>query len=431
MSLLLSILQWLFVAIVGLIFLILLSLYIRGAFRDRVTYRVRHVPAPTESRFPLAIAGISNSLITTGKVTDFWVDIDTIQHVRKDAIMSATQSIHFETFFMTPGKRAKEFASAVAKQAVAGVEVKLIVDSYGSSSLSNRYWQQLRTAGVKICRFNAFNPKAPANFAGRTHRKLLIIDGKYALIGGAGVSDHWDGLDKIGDQQPWLDTEVRLEGQVVTILEGMFMQHWTYSGGTANLSREIVEPENPFEQLMLITPGTNPTYRFSPIKSLFNNCLLSARQRIWLSSPYFLPDANSRRILIAAKRKGLDVRILTTSNRSDKKWVSRASVERYGDLLKGGVEIYGYQPSMMHAKLLLIDDAWVVSGSANFDSRSLYHNDELDYATGERLVVEKVQRVFEDGFAQAKRVELSEWRKRDFWRYRVMGNLVGFFQWQL
>jgi cardiolipin synthase len=431
MSLFLSILQWFLIAVFGLILLIFLGLYFRGAFRQRVTYNVRHVPDPGESRFPLAIAGVSNSFITTGKVTDFWVDIDTIQQRRYEAIMSATQSIHFETFFMTPGKRADQFAGAIADKAAAGVEVKLMVDSYGSGSLPKRYWQGLEAAGVEICRFNPFNLRAPANFAGRTHRKLLIIDGKYALVGGAGISDAWDGLAEIGDQQPWLDTEVRLEGQVVTILEAVFMQHWTYSGGVANLSREIVEPEKEFDQTMLVTPGTNPTYRFSPIKSLFNNCLLSAKKRIWLSSPYFLPDSTSRKILINAKKRGLDVRILTTSSRSDKKWVSRASVERSGDLLKGGVEIYGYQPSMMHAKLLLIDDAWVVSGSANFDSRSLYHNDELNYSTGERFVVEKVKQIFEDGFAQAKQYDLDEWRDRDFWKYRVMGNLVSFFQWQL
>lgn len=421
--------------------LILVSLYIRGAFRGAVQYRVEQTPHPGQLSFPLVLQGLSNSIPSSGNLTGFWSSADAIQQARLDAIRSARQTIHFETFFMTPGKRANDFAEAVITQAASGIEVKLLVDSYGTHSLSHRYWQQLRSAGVEVIFFNPFNWKAPANYAGRTHRKLLLIDSRVALTGGAGISDLWDGTEKSDDTQPWLDIELRVEGELVRLLEGIFQQHWIYGGGIANFQAEEGQrPSNPpsahsstaeAASLMLITPGSNPTYRFSSIRALKQTSLACAKHRIWLASPYFLPDRNSRKLLVEAKQQGLDVRILTTGHRSDKKYVYYASYELYGDLLAGGVEVYEYQPSMTHAKMLLIDDCWVNVGSANYDYRSFLHNDELDLSTDDPQLVAQVQQVFVDGFAQSRKVRWQEWQRRSWLQHRLAGNIVRLIQWQL
>lgn len=284
---------------------------------------------------------------------------------------------------------------------------------------------------MEIVFFNAFQWKAPLDYAGRTHRKLLLVDSQIALVGGAGISDLWDGTEKSDDTQPWLDIEMRLEGEILLFLEGSFSQHWTYGGGTANLAREQLPTTDREQHLMLVTLGANPEYRFSPIKALKYNSIIAARKRIWLASPYFLPDRNSQELLVAAKKNGLDVRILTTSKRTDKKPVYYASYEHYGKLLKGGVEIYEYQPSMTHAKILLIDDRWIVTGSANFDPRSFDHNEELDLVSCQPELIDRVQRVFNNGFAQSEQVTFSEWKQRSWWRHRILGNVVNFFQWQL
>ena len=281
--------------------------------------------------------------------------------------------------------------------------------------------------------FNSFNWKAPLDYAGRTHRKLLLIDGKFGLVGGAGISDLWDGTQKDDDTQPWLDVEMRIEGEIISILEGVFSQHWTFGDGVADLARERVsirqkDPENP---LMLVIPGANPRIRFSPVRSFKYNSIIAARQRIWLASPYFLPDENSIDLLVAAKKNGLDVRILTTSKRSDKKPVYYASYEHYGRLLKGGVEIYEYQPSMTHAKLLLIDDLWATTGSANFDPRSFCHNEELDICSAQPELVQGIKETFEKGFAQSKQITYDQWKRRSLFKHRILGNAVNFFQWQL
>lgn len=435
-----TILWWLFIALLIIILIVFIGFYLRGAFRDRITYKVKHAPYPEDPQFPYTLASITNSFITNGVVTDFWNEAPAIQQARIDAIGKAKRTIDFETFFMTPGKRADDFAAALAERASEGVEIRLIVDDYGTKDMSDGYWRRLRGAGVKISFFNPFNWRAPLDYAGRTHRKLLIIDGEFALVGGAGISDLWDGVEKSDDTQPWLDVEMRLEGEIVGILEGVFSQHWTFGDGTADFSRfkfqTIVQSREDSEEsgdrdLMLVVPGANPRIRFSPIKAFKYNNIICARKRIWLASPYFLPDANSIDLLVAAKQDGVDVRILTTSKRSDKKPVYYASYEHYGKLLKGGVKIYEFQPSMTHAKLLLIDDVWVTTGSANFDPRSFSHNEELDICSAQPKLVEGIKDTFEKGFAQSQIVTYKEWKQRSLIKHRVLGNVVDFFQWQL
>ncbi|MEM9509267.1 MAG: phospholipase D-like domain-containing protein [Cyanobacteria bacterium P01_E01_bin.35] len=410
-----------------------IGFYFKGAFRDRLKYRVKNSPHPDDENFALTLASITNSFITEGIVTDFWNQADDIQQARLDAISKAQQTIDFETFFMTPGKRADDFAAAIARKASEGVKVRLIVDSYGTKDISKKYWERLKRCGVAISFFNSFNWKAPLDYAGRTHRKLLIIDSQFALVGGAGISDLWDGKEKSDDTQPWLDVEMRLQGNIIRILAGVFSQHWTFGDGLADLSREEIETSQRDSEghLMLVIPGANPAIRFSPIRSFKYNSIISARKRIWLASPYFLPDDNSIDLLVAAKRDGLDVRILTTSKRSDKKPVYYASYEHYGKLLKGGVEIYEYQPSMTHAKLLLIDDRWATTGSANFDPRSFCHNEELDICSAQTKLVEGIKDTFIKGFAKSEIVTYQEWQQRSLIKHRIMGNVVNFFQWQL
>ena len=431
------ILWWLFIAILIITVIIFIGFYLRGAFRDRVLYKVKNAPHPDEPQFPLTLASITNSFITDGVITDFWNEAAKIQRARLDAISQAQHTIDFETFFMTPGKRADDFAAALAERASAGVEVRLVVDDYGTKDISDKYWGRLRGAGVKVSFFNSFKWKAPLDYAGRTHRKLLLIDGKFGLVGGAGISDLWDGVEKKDDTQPWLDVEMRIEGEIISILEGVFAQHWTFDDGTADLARHKFETADDSEDseedqdLMLVVPGANPEIRFSPIRSFKYNSIICARKRIWLASPYFLPDRNSIDLLVAAKQDGLDVRILTTSKRSDKKPVYYASYEHYGKLLKGGVEIYEFQPSMTHAKLLLIDDLWATTGSANFDPRSFVHNEELDVCSAQPKLVEGIRDTFEKGFAQSDRISYDKWKKRSLIKHRILGNIVNFFQWQL
>ena len=462
MNLLITILQWLLAAILVLVAVVLVSLYIRGAFRWRPLFHINRALTPEDPRFLTALKSLTHSLETTGQVIDFWNTADDIQQARLTAIALAQQRIQFETFMMTPGRRASAFAEALIRKAEEGVSVQLLVDTYGTRKLEDSYWQRLRSVGVQVVFFNPFDWRAPANYAGRTHRKLLIIDGDRVLIGGAGISDLWDGTE--GDEtEPWLDIEVALMGEVVNLLSATFQSHWQghrlkRSGVSAvdmeaiypDLERvqtkhadrlgwrRLVQPEDPEVEAdeqevspILVTPGTRPTYRHSPIETLKQTLVACARSRVWLSSPYFLPNKSTRAMLIAAQQSGVDVRIMTTSVRTDKKPVYYASYEVYGSLLKAGIKIFEYQPSMIHAKMLIVDNKWVNMGSANIDYRSYLHNDELDIVTDSAELFDRVEETFEQGFARCEQVTLRHWKRRSWVKHRLLGNAVRLVQWQL
>ena len=448
----------------------LLSLYIRGAFRWRSLMHIDNAIDPGDPRFALVIKSITDSLATAGTVTNFWGNPPDIQKARIEAIESAQHSIYFETFMMTPGQRAQDFASAIAQKASEGVRVQLLVDSFGARTLPDKYWHRLRAAGVQVVLFNPFDWRAPANFAGRTHRKLLIVDGERALIGGAGISDLWDGSEKSDDTQPWFDMELALKGEVVTVLSAIFQTHWqghrikahnSSSGVTAidmdavyaatkekdhgqqkpskakfdkaKSDKEESDKEESIQQesCILVTASTKPSYRDSAIEILKQTLIASARKRVWLSSPYFLPNKSTRNLLIAAKQAGVDVRVLTTSVASDKKPVYYASYEVYGSLLEAGVQVFEYQPSMLHAKMLIVDDSWANTGSANFDYRSFLHNDELDILTDSPVLFDRIEQMFERGFDHSEQIGLKQWQRRSWLKHRMLGNAVRLLQWQL
>lgn len=467
MSLAVDVFIWLLAGILALAAILLLSLYIRGAFRWRPLVHIKNAIAPADPHFAIALKSVTESLATDGEIAEVWGDPPQIQQARIAAIERAKHSILFETFMMTPGKRAQDFANAIAQKASEGVKVQLLIDTFGAKKMPDKYWHRLRSAGAQVVLFNPFDWRAPANFAGRTHRKLLIIDGQRALIGGAGISDLWDGVEKEDDTRPWFDMEVALTGEVVAMLAAIFQTHWQghrlKGAGDSDITvidmgamypaveedsekdtsdkKELSKSArkqafdekkaNEKKANILVTASTKPSYRDSSIEMLKQTLIASARRRVWLSSPYFLPNKSTRRLLIAAKQAGVDVRILTTSIASDKKPVYYASYEVYGSLLEVGVQIFEYQPSMLHAKMLIVDDSWANTGSANLDYRSFLHNDELDILSDSPKLFNHIEHMFERGFASSDQISLKQWQRRSLLKHRILGNAVRLVQWQL
>lgn len=414
---------------VGLALLLLSWLYIRGLFRPTKVFDLAGLPANSPT-FPLALATMSDSHLSTGQAAHFYDDIDRIQTARLEAIAQARYTIQFETFKMSPGRRAKDFAEALMQQAQRGVKVQVLADSYGASSLPDSYWTTLKNAGVEVQFFNPFCWRAPVDFLRRNHRKLLIIDQHMALIGGAGISDFWDGEEPASTDAPWFDFEVQWQGAAVGWLTGLFWQHWLDAGGRVDLAelQPLATPEASASPVVL-TPGEDPSPQDSPIRSLFQTCLLSAQRRVWIASPYLLPDRITGDMLIAARQRGLDVRVLTMGPHNDKAYVYYTSRERCGRLLKSGIRLHEYQPSMMHAKVILVDNDWVSLGSANLDPRSFYHNDELNLGTNHGALVQAIEEFFEQGFSQSQLIRLADWEQRP-WTQKLWGRLgyIGYWQ---
>lgn len=421
---------WIIFAISLLILVTFIVLYFRGVFRSRTFYKIKNLPPPATANFPVTIASLSDSFITHGKVTGFCREAADIFAARLEVINSACKSIQFETYIITPGKRADDFAQALIKKAQAGVIVQVIADTYGAKTIPKEYWNKLKAAGVEMLLFNPFTWRDPAANLRRNHRKLLIVDGEIVLIGGAGVSDLWDGKDETENNQPWLDYEVCFQGSLVARFQGIFLQHWLDTGGSLDWNSASSSQPHEQEETLLITKGEDPTQQDSGIRALFETILQAARKRIWIASPYFLPNPNSCKILQQAKARGIDVKILTMGVDNDKPPVRYASRRLYPKLLKAGIEIYEYQPSMMHAKCLLIDDDWVSLGSANLDSRSLFHNDELNISTSDRYLFPQIEKFFLDAFVNSRLVSKRDLRHRSLQEH-LIGSLTLLFRWYL
>lgn len=416
--------------ILWFISVVIACLYLNGHFRPSERYSLQGVAASAPN-FVKTLASMSDSLITSGAPTHFWSDIDKIQTARLALIEKAQHLIQFETFIMTPGQRSDAFATALRQKAREGVRVQLLVDSYGARSLPPSYWQTLRGAGVEVQFFNPFSGRSPLNYLRRNHRKLLIIDQKVAMVGGAGIADRWDGKDQHDGEVPWYDFEVEWQGDVVGLLVGFFWQHWLSAGGRVNLEEHQPTQSTASEALpVLITPGEDPTTGNSPIRALFQLSIMSARSRLWIASPYLLPDKATCEMLGAIRQRGVDVRILTMGPRSDKPYVYYVARERYAALLKQGIKLHEYQPSMMHAKIVLVDDQWVSLGSANLDPRSYFHNDELNLCTSAQSLTGAVEAFFEKGFSRCQLIQYADWQRRSL-KQKILGKLWNIAYWQL
>ncbi len=407
-----------------------LFLYLQGVFEPKVRYRSdRRLHLDDPSFVPL-LMGCCKSLPTQAQLVKFWSQPDRIYAARLAAIATAHSSIQFETFFMTPGRRTQEFAAALIDRSHNGVRVQMLIDHAGTHQMPSSYWKRLRAAGVEVRFFHPPRFTNPLQYLCRTHRKLLIVDGTTAFIGGMGVSDHWDGNPQIGDKAPWLDCEIQLEHAIVSIFAGIFLSHWWYARGRASGADLPLPPTTVTTTPMLVTASDADDNQVSPINALYWFGLQAARHQIWIASPYFLLDLNTRRALIDARQRGVDVRVVTTSSRNDKPSVYYAAREGYRELLAVGIAIYEYQPSMMHAKLMLVDRRWINFGSANFDPRSFFHNDELNLAWFDSGFAATLDRFFQDAFAYSDLVKLSLWRKRPWWQ-RCLGQLMLLIRWQL
>jgi cardiolipin synthase len=418
---------WVLGASLGAIGLALAGyVYLRGVFRAVPEYEVVNVPSLDDPDFSLKLVGLTNSVATTGQLTAFWREVDDIYQARKTAISQAERLIQYETYFMTPGQRADAFAAALIERAAAGVTVQLLLDHQGTEAMPDEYWQRLGDAGIEVQFFREPNWRTPLEYNSRSHRKLLIIDGQQLLIGGAGVSDYWDGVEFDHDTAPWLEFELAYEGEVVSLIQGKFLQNWAYAGGHIDLERGI-QPASSDEAIPLYITDDTSTLNASAIQMLMQLSMLAARDRLWLGSPYFIPDGNTTQALLKAQENGVDVRVLTMGVATDKRMVHRASRELYGRLLEAGIPICEYQPSMMHAKFLLADRDWVSTGSANFDPRSYFHNDELNISGAYPQLAAEIEEFFLNAMADSTCLTYDDWQRRP-WVDQVAGRIALIFK---
>jgi cardiolipin synthase A/B len=321
-----------------------------------------------------------------------------------DAIRAAKHSINFETYVFWNGQIAREFSEALAERGRAGVKVHAILDAQGTRKMGMENLARLREAGVEIVKYHtAFWPD-PRRYNNRSHRKLLIVDGKIAFIGGAGIADQW--LGNADSPQHWRDNHYKVTGPVVAQLQATFMTNWLKTRGS------VLHGSDYFPPLTNTGPDLAQSIRSSArnenLNLMYLLAIASAQKTLRIENAYFLPDELIRKGLVNAARRGATVEIIVPGKHIDQKLVRAASKRHWPELLKAGAKIYEYQPTMMHVKLMIVDDTFVSVGSGNFDNRSIRLNDEANLDVLDRNFAAQQTRLFEMDKRQSREVTLDK-----------------------
>ena len=380
------------------------------AGEKRVTQRVERLYDTQDPQFQRALGTLLGPGIVPGNKVQALENGEQIFPAMLEAIRSARRSITFETYIYWSGSIGREFADALSERARAGVQVHVLLDWLGSVKMEPHFIEEMKAAGIEVERYHEPSWWQLARLNNRTHRKLLVVDGTVGFTGGVGIADPWRGHAQ--DPDHWRDSHVRIEGPVVAQVQATFMDNWTKATG------RVLHGDDYFPTLT--AQGDQRAQMFSSSPSagsdrmhlMYLMAITAAARTIRLSTPYFVPDELSEQALIAAVRRGVRVQLIVPGKEIDTDVVRNVSRGRWGPLLKAGIEIYEYQPTMYHCKLLLVDEFLLSVGSTNFDNRSFALNDEANLNVFDAGFAAAQVGVFEQDLQRAKRVTLQAWRDR-------------------
>jgi cardiolipin synthase len=325
-----------------------------------------------------------------------------------DAIRSARASVNMEMFIFNKGDVAAEFAQAMAAKAREGVEVRVLLDDWGSHP--HELADQMEKAGVKLKWYKPLRIYSIYKVGDRTHRKILTVDGKIGFTGGVGIDDRWKGNAR--NPKEWRETMVRVEGPVVAQLQSIFMEDWVHTTG------EVLNGEKQFPlipasgDLLAQAIRASRSDSSSMAKLVYYMAIQAARKTIWIENAYFVPDAQVRRGLVRAVQRGVDVRVLVPGPHIDIPMVRMASRFHYGELLDGGVKMFEYQPTMIHNKVMVVDGIWTTIGSINFVNRSMKKNAEANVVIYDRGFAAIVEKMISTDLEKSELFTKAKWKKR-------------------
>jgi cardiolipin synthase len=356
------------------------------------------------------VAGASGSPFLGGNRLELLNNGDAFYPAMLTAIKGAERSITIEAYIYWAGEIGGLFAGALAERAKAGCPVKILLDAIGSATIGQEILDVLEAGGCQIAWYHPIRWYTLGRFNNRTHRKSLIVDGQVAFTGGAGIADHWRGNARGPDE--WRDMQIRLEGPAVVPLQTGFAHNWQQTTGellSGDAYYPIIDPRGPLAvQTLLSSPETGS----SSVRTMYYLSIVCARQSIYIANPYFVPDPVAIETLIEAKQRGVDVRIMVSGIRNDN-WLARHnSIRLFGRLLIAGIEIQEFNRTMLHHKTMVVDRRWVTVGTANFDSRSLAHNEESNVCCFDKRLAKDLHDVFLDDLGGCERVTLERWRRR-------------------
>jgi cardiolipin synthase len=393
-------------------------------FTPHVPY---HIEAPIDAssdHFIHVLESTCQTHLEHGNRVEILTNGDAFYPVMLDAIRGARETVNMECYIFKKGVVGDAFIEALCERAKAGVRVTIVLDAIGSFGAYHNSRQPLEAAGCRVAAYQRFTWYRLGRLNNRTHRELLVVDGDVAFVGGAGVADWW--AKPLHGKPMWRDTMARVEGPVVSDIQGILSENWMECCGEILTGPETYKPHRKVGNAAAFAIKSSPADRSTASRALFQTLIEGANRTILISTPYFLPDKAFRTAICRTAVRGVSITVIVPGSHTDQRWVRLASRRMYGEMLETGVRIFEYEAGMIHAKTLLVDDLWAVLGTTNLDNRSFEHNDEDNVAFRDHGVSARVTRDFEADRERSHEIRLDEWRKRPLWE-----KLIGSVAWVL
>jgi cardiolipin synthase len=393
------------------------TMFVAGLFAPGLRYSLATPPdTPVDATvFIHQLEPMVNSKITRDNEIDVIENGDHFYDAEMQAMREARHSINIEAYIFHKGQVTDEVLDILTARARAGVHVNLVIDSVGSASTRKSYFKALKEAGGHIEWYHRLRLHKWFLVNNRTHREITVVDGSIAFVGGAGYADWWRFAK---DGQPrWRDTMARVRGDAVRAIQGTFLENWLEASG------EILDGTDYFPEssthtgsaAALVVTSTPSSGGSTRARVLFQTLIAAAQKSIYVTTPYFLPDQGMSDELVRARKRGVSVKIVVPGKHDDHALTRSSGRSAYGDLLKAGAEIYEYEPSMIHAKVTIVDGKWGVVGSTNLDNRSFGINDEINLAVLDPQVAQQLTQDFEQDASRSERVTLEQWERRSLY----------------
>ena len=380
-------------------------------------------PSIDDPFFRESIELLTHVKLKPGHEVEFFINGDQTYPRLWEDLRGAKTSITLQLYFCNKGKMANTLQEILIERAKAGVEVRFLHDAFGTT-LKKDYFEPLEKAGVIVKAFRPFSFTSLQKMQHRAHIRVIVVDGNVGYTGGFGIDDKWFGTGRDKDQ--WRDTNVRFTGPAVRQLQATFVVCWAEASSNLLTSDTLFPPNSRPEYgaevegdgILAAVLHASPTIGSTPAERFFVLSIAAAREKLYISNSYFVPEMAFRTLLCDAARRGVDVRVLTVSKATDTKSTWYAGRARYEELLKGGVRLFEYQPVMMHAKTIVVDGEWLSVGSMNADNRSISFNDESNLVVLDEGAARRMEEMFLEDLKFAEEVKLDEFAKRG-WKDKI------------
>ncbi|HEY6940806.1 phospholipase D-like domain-containing protein [Dokdonella sp.] len=361
--------------------------------------------------FERVVGSLLGPPIVSGNRVGTLVNGDEIFPAMLGAIRTAEHTIEFETYIYWSGETGRTFARAIAERAKAGVEAHVLIDWVGSQSMDDEALDLMRDAGARVEIYHPLRWYTLARLNNRTHRKLLVVDGRVAFTGGVGIADEWTGHAQ--DPSHWRDTHFRVEGPVVAQMQAAFEDNWIKVTGEVDHEPRYfpaIEPLDPGVDAQMFL--SSPAGGSENMEIMYLLAIAAAERSILLEAAYFIPDDRTVEALLQARRRGVRVEVIVPGPVNDAKVTRYASRNQWGMLLTAGVTIHEFQPTMFHCKVLVVDGYFTSVGSTNFDERSFRLNDEASLNVFDPTFAARQEELFEQDRARSEPYTLAKWQAR-------------------